>query len=267
MHTQHHSLKDLFPSWKITRRELAWLWIHLRLEGANTAPLDDPHCDEHMAWWITKHGTAAIIDQAYQSRLPNDAFGWITKKGRQPTWLLRQLKRDIQRLPVCPAGLTDKETLIALFDYWPVNYSAKHKQLALLKMAWVAQQLRDKKLSWFASGLQERQKCQIAWEWYQNNHGALLFEVVEFSKLEDILTFLDDTSFRPAEILYHLEEIKKKYKARQTQANRQGKKQTNLSLSDAARTQLDQLAKRERLSKTEVIELLIQGAHERGLLN
>ncbi|NLY65359.1 MAG: ribbon-helix-helix protein, CopG family, partial [Alcaligenaceae bacterium] len=59
----------------------------------------------------------------------------------------------------------------------------------------------------------------------------------------------------------------KKYKARQTQANRQGKKQTNLSLSDAARTQLDQLAKRERLSKTEVIELLIQGAHERGLLN
>lgn len=261
----HYSLKELFPSWKITRRELAWLWICLRLEGANTAPLDDPHCDWHMAQWITQKGTAAIIEQEYRNRLPQDAFSWIENKGRQPTWLLRQFKLYINEVPMYPTGLTDRETLISLFDYWPFPPPTKQQQLSLLKMAWVKQQLQDKKLSWYASGQQEKQKCQIAWEWYQNNHGTLAMEVLEFSRLEDILMFLDDTHFRTDERLYHLEEIKKKYKAQQTAANRKGKQQTNLALSNDARKLLDQMAAKRGMSKAKLVEWLIQDAHARSM--
>lgn len=85
--------------------------------------------------------------------------------------------------------------------------------------------------------------------------------------MEDIFEFLDSSHFSSEEKIYHLEQVKKKFKAQQSQANRQGKRQTNLSLSDKTRAQLDQLAERKRMSKTEIIELLVQNAHDRGMPN
>lgn len=81
-----------------------------------------------------------------------------------------------------------------------------------------------------------------------------------------MLTYIDSTGYTLEESLYHLEQIKKKFKSQQVAANRKDKKQTNLSLSNDARQKLDALAKKENMTRTELVELLIANAHENGVL-
>lgn len=259
-------LQELFPHWRLERREIIWLFFNLQSRGA-IFNFDLPGLREGMANYITNFNlTAEINIQKSYLLLPEQAFSWVEKNGRQPAWLLREVQRRFNGILVDPASLTPKERLIALFDNWNIEKSSKLSAVDQLKGAWVQQQLQDRKLSWYASAGKEKQKSQLAWQWYQKQHQFVAMYATKFSGFQDILEFLDSTNFSQEEKLHHLEQIKKRFKAQQTQANRRGKVQTNLSLSDIARSQLEELARRERKTKTEVIELLIQSAHENGLL-
>ncbi len=264
----NNPLQQLFPSWRFERRKIIWLWLYLYTREATPGTFDGPGMVNRMATKIRLAGWSEEIAKEISEKLLTEAvFNWIDKKGRQPKWLLFKFRQMRPTAPICPIDLTARDELIALFDFLDEEKSTKMLMLEDLKAGWVKQQLHDKRLAWYVSAGKEKEKCQIAWLWYQQHHGSLAYRAPEFSKMDDILEFLDSTDFSLEEKLHHLEQIKKKYKALQTQASRQGKQQTNLSLSATARAQLDQLAKRGRMSKTEVIELLIQGAHERGLLN
>lgn len=261
-------LQALFPHWHLGDREINWLWLNFQAQGA-TPYLGNFRARtmrDGMADYINQGGLAAAIDnQKSYALLPEHAFDWIGKNGRQPAWLLRQVERIYQGVPVYPVDLTPRERLIALFDLWNTDKSNKQFKLNELKAAWVQQQRYDKLLSWYASAGKEKQKCQITWQWYQDHHQLLAVHATEFSEMENILGFLDGTNFSQEEKLHHLEQIKKKFKAQQTQANRQGKKQTNISLSEDARRQLDDLARQQQRTKTEIIELLIRNAHEHDI--
>lgn len=261
-------LQGLFPHWPLGRRETIWLWLYLRSKGAGFQrdSFGTRNTRAQMAHYIKRNNLTATIDnERNRTLLPEHVFDWIEKRGRQATWLLRKAEHTYKGKPIFPVHLTPRERLVAWFDYENIEKIEKLDNLKYLNESWVKQQLQDKSLSWYASAGKERQKCEIAWMWYQEHHRSVALRATEFSSLENILEFLDGTTFSHEEKLHHLEQIKRRFKAKQTQANRQGKRQTNLSLSDAARTQLDQLAKRERMSKTEIIEFLIQNAHERGL--
>lgn len=261
-------LQALFPHWYLGHREIIWLWLYLQARGAtsNLGNFGAGAMRDGMADLISQWGLAAEIDnqQSYML-LPEQVFNWIERNGRQPAWLLREVQRTFQGLPVYPVDLTPRERLIASLDSWNIEKSGKLSAVDRLKGAWVHQQVLDRKLSWYASAGNEKQKCQIAWHWYQDHHSYWAIHATEFARMEDIFEFLDSTTFRQDEKLHHLEQIKKKFKARQTEANRQGKKQTNISLSEDARRQLDDLARQQRRTKTEIIELLIRNAHEHDI--
>lgn len=59
-----------------------------------------------------------------------------------------------------------------------------------LLQSWVRRQHFVRKLSWYGTGKQ-KEKCEIAWEWYQDNHQASVSMVPMFSTIEDVLSFLD----------------------------------------------------------------------------
>lgn len=263
-------LQLFFPDWDLDDRVINWLWLVLRDEGAELH-VDDfgtPSMWDSMAYFIS-HNRGLINEmEDAKSRffIPEHDLKWIEKTGRQPTWLLRRyLQNSDNRAPRCPVYLNPRQKLVALLDYSNSTIFDKQSTLDLLRADWVQHQVDDRCFNWYGSGDKEKQKCQIAWCWYQDNRRRAATYVEKFIKLEDVLVFLDGTHFSLDEKRYHLEQIKKKFKAHQTQANREGKKQTNISLSDNARLQLDRLAKKEKRTKTEVIELLIQNAHEHGM--
>ncbi|MGB6007769.1 CopG family transcriptional regulator [Castellaniella sp.] len=262
------SLDFVFPDWGVDNRTAIWLWAMAFYHPGTTLRSSDFHMsnirhDIKQAIDSLK-GAGFLIDLKRPIFIPESGFDWVEKKGRQPNWLIRLFGHQVPNVPLLyPESITPKETLILLFDKWDESLPRKAEMLDILRKRWVQHQREDKKFSWYADPGKEKQKCQLAWQWYQENHEELCRSTLEFSKLMDVLVFLDGTNLQPDAKLHHLNQIKKKYKAQQTYANRQGKKQTNISLSDEARLQLDELARAQGRTKTGVIEQLIFQAHSK----
>jgi len=273
-------------------------------EGLGEAP-DSPLTRRKMANFITQQSSSRIAQYIEAQRdheiLPDQFFDWIDKTGRQPTWLLRELIKKIRRQELLdpdrdydfsgqgerekdydfsdkrierdsnissrlPIGFSPKEQLIARIDYLPKDARDKSELLNSLQRLWIRQAKTDRNFAWYSNGGKTKERLKVAWEWYQDNHADIAKQTMPFSKPDDILEFLDGVSFSLEEKLYQLGQVKKKFKALEVAANRKGKQQTNLSLSDDVRQKLDTLSKRERISRTELVELLIEKAYEDGVL-
>lgn len=265
-------LQRLFPNWNLgpsQRRRLIWLWLVLGASGftRTLGPFDGHNVRNKIAAHIKENNLRSTIDLWRNDSLLDDhSFAWIEDNGRQPTWFFNHFLSIENPGDDYPPDLTQKEKLIALIDRQSRPKANKEGLLKQAQAAWVQRQKEDRHLAWYASASAEKIKCEIAWRWYQDHHPRAAQFATPFSKLADILTFHDGTDFSFEEKLHHLGQIKKKFKAQQTAANRKGKQQTNLSLSDDARRKLDALSKKERMTRTELIELLIENAHERGVL-
>ena len=268
-------LQKMFRHGKIGRREMIWLWFTLQDEAIGFSPIpqnpDTAIMRQEMARTITENRLFIRLERRRATAfLPHDEISWIKKNDHQSKWLLKKLidRNEVAhlQLPVCPPG----EILIGLLDaFLPFESNPSHRKRQRL-LSWQTDCARHQSqkvyFDWYIKGGREKQKCEIAWQWYRENHPNELGLLFKFSKLADVQGFLDDSGFMIDEKRYHLEQIKKKFKSMRVQDSRRARTQTNLSLSYDSRTKLDQLAERERMSKTEVIELLIQGAHEKGML-
>lgn len=266
-------LQRLFPNWNLgpsQRRRLIWLWLVLGASGfpRTLGAFDGHNVRNKIAAHIKENNLRSTIDLWRNDSLLDDhSFAWIEDNGRQPTWLFNYFRRIQNPGDDYPAGLTQKEKVIALIDRQTMPKANKEGLLKQAQAAWVQRQKEDSRLAWYASSGKEKLKCEIAWHWYQEHHPQTAQYASKFAKLADILDFHDQTAFRLEEKLHHLEQIKKKFKSQQVAANRKGKQQTNLSLSNEVRQMLEKLSETHRRPRTEIVELLIQNAHERGMPN
>ena len=272
-------LRELFYSRALDERELIWLWLalsdyerpNLNLNITSVGDFGSHGWIERMSDVIaSNHYVKMCIENRWNDTfLPLQLFDFIEEKGRQPAYLFNifygqsfssfsvsQWER-FDRL----TNLGPKQKFIALFDWLNTGSLFKQNKLNELLQSWVRRQHFVRKLSWYGTGKQ-KEKCEIAWEWYQDNHQASVSMVPMFSTIEDVLSFLDTAGFRDDEQLYHLEQIRKKFKNLQVQTNREAKIQTNMSLSYEVRGQLDELARINNRTKTEMVESLIRVEYE-----
>ncbi|NYT66796.1 hypothetical protein H0A58_12575 [Alcaligenaceae bacterium] len=280
--TTNDLLQEFFPNWILDDRAISWLWLILKEqenEVKNNNNEDYFRTDDHdapgmrykMACYIDSDKNLINKIENWRSRsfVPEHDLSWIDKSGRQPTWLLKEYLSNnhdsYNRSPRLPPRLTPRQQLIALLDFSDEAISRKQSTLKRLQAAWVQHQVDDRHFNWYASGSAEKQKCRIAWQWYQDKHRREARYAEEFSRVTDVLEFLDNTRFSLDEKRFHLEEIKKKFKAQQVAANRRGKRQTNLALSDDVRKKLDELSEKEGMNKKELVEFLIEKAYELGI--
>lgn len=280
-------LKKLFFPRALGERELIWLWLVLSdYDHDYDHPYRNPNLsitsvgDFGSHGWIEQmskviaanHDLKMYIEDRWNGTfLPLQFFDFIEEKGRQPAYFLDMFSKqyfsaffDDKRRRVRfnkLSHLEPKQQLIALFDWSTIDALSKQNQLDELLQSWVQRQHFVRKLSWYGTGKQ-KEKCEIAWEWYQDNYQALVSRVQMFSTIEDVLYFLDTAGFRDDEQLYHLEQIRKKFKNLQVQTNREAKIQTNMSLSYEVRGQLDELARINNCTKTEMVESLIRVEYE-----
>lgn len=187
-------LQKVFDSWVLNRRRIVWLWTQLQgfPDGALVGDLDTPDIYNKMADFVTRKDLKGYFNKKYQAFFQDSAVDWIERTGRQPMWLLDRASRHIGIKVTFPARSSSKEKLLLLLDLWDRDQFTKQEYLAQLKVEWVKQQLNDKKLSWYSSAGKEKQKCKIAWEWYQKQHantGTVAY-TPEFSKVDDVFSFL-----------------------------------------------------------------------------
>ena len=266
------NLQKLFSNWDLDERTLYWLWTYCIKEGYfmdESVPFNSDlmfvAIERILSSSSSKKGELEKLRQETYLRL--EEFKWIDEEGRQPTYLLQLVIKKLGLHLKLVEELTLKQKLVAYFDSLPDRIEVKKGHLDFLKKEWVNRQSLDKKLAWYGLS-NERQRCETAWDWYRDRRDSvrLMSSVPEFKTKEDVFLFLDSTEFSDEEKLYHLSEIKKKYKSWQTQNNniKQGKKPTNLSLSYESRDQLSGLAKKEGKTMSEMVEHLIKEAYASG---
>lgn len=265
-----HLLEHALGKGKLTDREIIWLFLYLNYEGLDF-PAEEfgtvDMCGTMDRFIRSNRLGNQVVEEANTTLLPEENFAWIEKKGRQPRWLLHQIRQDgfvRIRARHCPAHLSEREQLIALLDYSDKPLHTKKRYLENLQKGWGHHRANDKKLDWFTKG-ESRQKLDVAWDYYHEKHPDILAQVPAFKSVEDLLYALDCADFSIDTVLLDLEKIKKKLKAKQVAERRDGKPQLNLTLEAEDREALRKLAKQEGETMTEVVRRLIQAASQQGM--
>lgn len=266
------ALKEHFRDWRLNDRDLVWLWLSLRDRASDAFPVEaygaNDMCDRMADFIEDERMRGDLAEARAVTMLPDHDLQWIGKSGRQVNWLLREfleyLRENQLPAPACPAHLSPRDELIALLDYWRDPIAQKQRLLDRLQRKWNRHLADDKHYAWFKRG-DEKQKCEVAWDWYQQEYPRLVREASKFAKLDDILFCLDTSNLKLDEKRFHLEEIKRELKRRQSRNNLEGKSQTNLALSGEIRSQLNMLAAKQGLTLVAVVERLIQHANRYGM--
>ncbi|MGD7189987.1 hypothetical protein ACQCRI_16375 [Ralstonia pseudosolanacearum] len=268
-------LQRELPGWTLSDRTVNWLWmslrardraLDLRLDGLDMDEFGSRAMFEDMANAIRKHRLeGALHDEKAMHILPGDDLQWIEKRGRQVNWLLHQIDTRYETpRSKCPSILSQRDTVVALIDAWEAPVAEKQRRLVRLRADWNRHLETDRYYSWFKTG-KEKQKCEAAWDWYQKEHGRSLHASAKFSKLDDILFFLDTQEFSVEERRFHIEKIKQELKRQQARANLKDKKQSNFALSEEVRDQLEGLVAQYGMTRRQIIERLIRKAAINGL--
>lgn len=269
------ALQRELPGWTLSDRTVTWLWMSLRardraqglrLDGLDMDEFGSRAMFEDMANAIREHHLdGALNDEKAMHILPGDDLQWIEKRGRQVNWLLHEIDRRYETpQSKCPPILNQRDTIVALIDSWAAPVAEKQRRLVQLRADWNRHIETDRYYSWFKTG-KEKQKCEAAWDWYQKEHGRLLHASARFSKLDDILFFLDTQEFSLEERQFHIEKIKQELKRQQARANLKDKKQSNFALSEEVRVQLESLVAQYGMTRRQIIERLIRNAVINGL--
>lgn len=263
-------LSEELPGWGLTEREVTWLW--LVLESRERIQMDECQLNsqtmrDQIARALSRNPrlTRGLVRARDRELLPEEAFSWVEKSGRQPKWLAAQAgnKTGLRINSSVFRTLTDKEQLIALFDLWDKDFGLKEITLRRLSDAWTEHARSDRIFSWFKED--ERAKCTLAWSWLEKNKPRLTWRAEPFTKLTELLEFFDHSGASDEEKELYVDKIKRRWSTQKTREKAVEKKQYNFVLPLSVNAVLDKLAEEHELSRTKVLEMLILGEEQHEL--
>lgn len=266
-------LSQELPGWSLNEREVAWLW--LTLENRERIQMDECQLNsqtmrDQIARTLKRNPLVArgLERSRDKELLPEEAFNWVEKSGRQPKWLVAQAaqRTGLRIRSSVFRTLTDKEQLIALLDLWNKDFGQKEISLRRLSDAWTEHARSDRIFRWFKDK-DERAKCALAWSWLEKNKPRLTSRAEPFTKHAELLEFFDHSEASDEEKELYIEKIKRRWSTQKTREKAVEKKQYNFVLPLSVNAVLDKLAEEHQLSRTKVLEQLIlrEEQHEQYL--
>jgi len=264
-------LSEELPGWDLTEREVAWLWLVLETRERlrmDECQLNSQTMRDQIARTLRRnpHVTRGLVRARDRELLPEEAFSWVEKSGRQPKWVAAQAgnKTGLRIRSSVFRTLADKEQLIALFDLWDRDFGQKEDALRRLSDAWTEHARSDRIFSWFKDK-DERTKCALAWSWLEKNKPRLTWRAEPFTKLTELLEFFDHSGASAEEKELYVDKIKRRWSTQKTREKAVEKKQYNFVLPLSVNAVLDKLAEEHQLSRTKVLEHLILSEEQHEL--
>ncbi len=260
---QKDQLSTLLPKLELGEREVAWLWYFVK--SLNGLPLED--CALNSAFMREQIAKRLCFDRSRKEKaeqglakqlLPEKAFQWIEKDGRQPDWLVKQAQKmaTVGLLDPTFRTMTSRKLVIAIFDTWEANLSTKESYLRNLEQEWNKHLQSDRVFRWFKHE-NEKDKCSLAWDWLEKNKPSLTQRKKPFTNHRELLAFFDLSGSSTDEMEHYIEKIKRRWSTQKHRENTPHKKQYNFVLSDSVNAVLDQLATDHQVSRTKIIERLV----------
>jgi hypothetical protein len=265
----------------VSDRVLKFVWLCLALKHPSSglrewmAGTDDRAFRNALARVMAQdpHEADRILRALLLAHVPDEELHWITGRDRQASWLCRNLNNEISKLRLrapllfeanVPLHLLGKTRAVALFDYAAsVACSTAADLRALveaLKVAWYGQTERDRLFSWLV-GEDER---RFLLKRLKDEEIGASASVAHFHKHEDLLLFFDAEKLSDNEKLFLVEKARRTWNQRVRRERDKDRQQCNFVMSKRIVKKLEQLAERNRLSRTEILEVIIACEHQHG---
>lgn len=264
-------LSRRLPTWKLDDREVVWLWLWLfhqktsrvNVECAvNSTTMRDEITKElqRNSSWVKETST-----EKDRSLLPQRSFEWIEEQGRMPDWLAKNVightRCTLDTTLHILKELPSKNYIIAIYDFWDIEPSAKSSSLERLKQKWFEHLKESNIFNWFKQD-DEIEKCETAWSWLEKNRPRLTSREKPFRTHSDLLDFFDQSRASVDEKQLYVEKIKRRWSTHKSRKNNPDKKQYNFVLNEEVNASLNRLAQKHNVSRTKVLEALIKAEEE-----
>lgn len=156
------------------------------------------------------------------------------------------------------------ERSIALIDYFLCFTSGGiQERIEIAKnfrLEWEKQREKDKEFDWFKKD-NSQQRIDFFWEWLKTKAPQLTHNHASFQNHDELLSCFDFYD-APSKTLL-IQNFKKTWNQKQVRARSKGKKQRNYVLAEKTVSKLEKLAAKYHLTRTEIIELIINGEAEK----
>lgn len=166
-----------------------------------------------------------------------------------------------------PFELVGAERSIALIDHFLSFSSGGIKErieiTKKIQLAWENQQEKNKEFDWFKKD-NSQQRIDFFWEWLKTKAPQLTHNRASFQNHDELLSCFDFYYNDASSKTLLIQNFKKTWNQKQLRERSKGKKQCNFVLSESTVSKLESLSKRYGLTRTEIIELLIdsEAAHQ-----
>jgi hypothetical protein len=245
-----------------------WLWLYLNVMWF--ARLDPDRCNGStmragLAEYVLSKAavTKESIRLARDSYLvPDEYLKWITAENRQLQWLSPEIekltgaKHKLSKL----SRVLNRERLVGMIDIWNTGIERKIEGLERLQASWDRHIKQDHAFEWFEDKKYGQKRCAVAWEWLFTNKPRFTRFSPPIENHNDLLIFFDNKHFGDAEKTLFIAAVKKRWNGEQSREKMKAnkKKQCNFVLSEKAIRRLDKLAETHDLTRTQIVEILIQ---------
>lgn len=265
-------LTKLLGNEKTNIRSDVWLWLHLTLQ--EEANLDPDSCNgltmrSAITSYLRKSNYAPhqIAKDKDRYLLPQTTLNWIMEDERQYRWLDNRLTAiHKSKLPNGLAHLTGRNELVAIIDIWDIDLANKKRQIDALRIEWLRHKKTDIAFSWFTDKKESNQRCECAWEWLEKNKHTIFTKLPLISNYNELLMYFDEANLGTNEKQAVIAKIKKSWNKKQFNERTTDKNQYNFRLKITVVDQLDALAEKQNLKRTEILETLITREYEAKVL-
>lgn len=261
-------------------------WLVAAEEDSSLANLNPNAHDIKKALkeYVNKNSEAGVFIKGNMLKMlvPQERINWIKDNQRQFYWInhyISELKKSqpkkirndlslvIHKLPISiPYYLSNRERNIALVDYWLAKsffeMTTAIQYCKEMESKWNKHIESDKLFSWL-EGTDAEEKRDCFWLFLKNKIPSETNDYQKFQSHENLLIFFDHPMFtRETKELYNLN-ARKIWNQRLRREKAKDVKQCNFVLPLKTISKLDKLSKKHHLTRTEIIELIINGEAEK----
>lgn len=245
----------------LTERMRSFIWLCISqfdYEYLNKDPLKSSRDEIYGALTRSPLALQLIRNGNNAEFLANQHLDWLTDNKWQSEWVRKTIVLELARIGVVlqfnpSIHLSGKQRSVALFDYLvhqkQCRVDMQLVEIDRLKASWLQQMNFDKKLNWLIS--------DSARKHFQGWLGNQMIPAPPFDDIEDALIFVNRNSPHPMELRDLIDRARKSWSQLQRREKSKHKKQCNFELSTTTIQKLDILAKKYGISRTEIIEIII----------
>ena len=259
-------LGSVYP---LSPRERNFAWIAVAqvsqaFQLLNTSKLPD----EVIAYFLERDEIfrAVLAKELNNYLVPEVHLDWIDESDRQFVWIKNgfyshfpsnQVSR-FRKLEFVPQYLTGRARSIAIFDYsfslTGISNDERISFYELLRSAWKQNTRLDRHFSWLDKD--EGGCYSFLWDWMQSRT-PLVTGRTRFFNGDGLLGFFDQMDLPDLEKVLLIQKAQRAWNQRRQREKMKGRKQCNFVLSNSVILKLEKLSLKHGLSRTEIVELII----------